>query len=123
MVKCFTCGKFMSITDKKCHVGHLIKAFDTNSTNFSVALEFENIGINCYQCNVYSGGRQDIMKEKLTLIHGKDKIEKLYIKKHNYMNLDKFVMGYYSGLYKKLLGSMIERKGDPWAKKTAIRTY
>lgn len=117
LVRCYTCGKSMLITDKKCHAGHWIKVFDTNSTNFSVAFEEENIGINCHQCNVYSGGRQDIMKEKLIQRYGKKSIDNLLIKKHNYCKLDIVSLVYWDQHYEKKLKQLIEKKGNPWKKK------
>lgn len=112
IVKCFTCGRFMPVADKKTHAGHLIKFTDSKS----VCMDEENIGVQCYYCNRMQGGRQDLMKEKLIQIHGEEKINTLYIKRHNITNLDKFTMDLFAGIYKKKFNDLLKELNikNPW---------
>lgn len=118
-IKCFTCGKVMHITDKNCHAGHFIKVFDGNSTNFAVAFDMPNIGINCYQCNHFFGGRPDVMEKQLIKIWGQKDIDMLYIKKRNPCKLDKFTLSLFHDFYKRKFDELVKIKGSPWKIKSA----
>lgn len=110
IARCFTCGKPLQINTKEAQCGHLIKYTDSKAT----ALEFTNLGVQCSACNRYHGGRQDIMKDQLTLMHGEKEIEKLYIKRHNFCKLDKVSLDYWARYYKKLFNDLVKVKGNPW---------
>lgn len=117
VIKCDTCGKFMNVTDKRCHAGHFIKVFDSNSSNFAVAFEKENIGVQCSQCNYYEGGRPEKMEKSLERRFGKEAIERLRIKKHNVMRLNRVTLEIIADNYESELADLITKKGNPWKKK------
>ena len=113
MVACMTCNRpWMPVKGKQTHAGHLIKFTDSKA----VCLEFENVGVQCSSCNRYHGGRQDLLRERLSRIHGKEVIDSLYVKKNNFMKLDAFTLEYYADFYKqKFEQLLIDRKiKSPW---------
>ena len=113
IVACMTCNRsWMPVKDKNTHAGHLIKFTDSKS----VCLEFENVGVQCYRCNRHQGGKQDILRRKLSQIHGLEAIDKLYIQKNNFMKLDKFVLDYYAQFYKEKFDQLLIERNikDPW---------
>lgn len=114
IAKCITCGKFMKINDKECCTGHLIKVFDGNSTNFSTAFEENNVRPQCNSDNRYHGGKPDLMYRNLVLEIGQEKIDQLYIKKHNSMKLDKFLLEIIYKEYKSKFDELVKIKGNPW---------
>ena len=118
IVFCITCGKPMDITDKDCCTGHLIKAFDGNSTNFSTAFEYHNCAPQCNQiCNRHGHGKPDIMYRKLVEKYGQDNIDRLYLQKTSSLQLDKFTMDLFKNEFKQKFESLVKIKGNPWLKK------
>jgi hypothetical protein len=113
-VFCTTCGKPMFVNDKQSCTGHLIKVFDGNSTNFSVAFDEFNSAPQCSHCNRYLSGRPDVMLRKLTEKYGSQEIEKLYIKKNNSLKLDKWILDLLYIEYKKKFDELVKIKGNPW---------
>jgi len=113
IAQCFTCGKVLQINTSDCHCGHLIKVTDSQATAF----DFSNCGVQCMRCNRYMGGRQDIMYHKLVEIHGKEAIEKLYIRKWNICKLDKFTMEILAKEWKQKFEELVFKKGNPWKNK------
>jgi len=113
-VKCSTSGKILKINEANCHCGHLIKVFDAGRTNFATAFDFENLAPQSIQDNRYSGGKPDIMRKWLEEKHGVNKIDSLYIKRHNICRLDKFTIDYWKVYYKSLFDNLVKEKGNPW---------
>ena len=118
VVRCSTCGKFMMVNSKTCHVGHFIKVFDGNSTNFSVALEFTNVGPQCQRDNTFMGGRQDVMIKWLEEEHGKDAIDNLYDLKRQPFTLDDYTLDKIAEEYKRKFYNLLDERGwkNPWSK-------
>jgi hypothetical protein len=77
VVFCATSGKPMLITSKECHCGHYVKVRDMNNTNYSVALNFHNVGPQSHRDNTHGGGRQDLMREWLVKQHGEEAIQEV----------------------------------------------
>lgn len=113
-VFCITCGKPMLINSKESCTGHLIKVFDGNKSNFSVAFEEINSAPQCSTCNRYHGGKPDIMLRKLIEKYGQKEIDRLYIKRHNPMKLDKFTLDLIYKEYKRKYDELVLIKGEYW---------
>lgn len=111
---CFTCNKIIDITSKNCHAGHYHKVFDGNQTNFAVAFDERNVGIQCYQCNRFGGGKQDVMRQRLIDIWGENSIKKLDIKKRNWCKLDKSTLKIIAEDIEKKFKALKNKKGNPW---------
>lgn len=108
--KCFTSGKILQINTKEAHCGHLIKVTESYATAF----EFTNVGVQCLRDNRYFGGKQDLMYKKLVEIHGKENIDKLYIKKNNICKLGKFELDVLAHYWKGQFNELVKIKGNPW---------
>ena len=114
IIQCATSGKFYQLPDKRIHLGHYIKVFDTNNTHFATAFDEKNVLPQSYQDNNYSSGRPDIMRKKLIEMHGLNEIEKLEIKSKNYCNLGKFELQLISDEYRNKFNLLATQKGNPW---------
>lgn len=112
--RCSTCNNFYSVNDKKLHVGHLIKVFDGNSSNFSVCFDERNVGPQCYKCNVKKGGNELKMLDFIEDLHGKGTYENLKQKSRiPYYGFSKDISSikdYYHAKFNELK----KIKGDPW---------
>jgi hypothetical protein len=117
--RCCTCGKLMLVNSRNCHVGHYIKVFDGNNTNYSTAFLELNVGPQCDQCNHYRGGSMDEMAVYIKNKHGKDTMEKLMEIKRQPMKLDAALLEDISSKYKAKFKDILEEKGiqNPWKKR------
>lgn len=89
ITKCCTCGKILQVNKRNCHLGHWIKVYDGNSTNFNTSFEETNTGPQCDQCNNYKGGQQEEMYFYLRSNYGQEEIDRLYSIKRIPLRLDK----------------------------------
>lgn len=117
IVSCSTSpGQSYHVTDRRIHVGHLIKWRDGNSTNNSTALLFENLAPQNHIDNTMHGGKPDIMKEWLIERHNEEIVNNLYILKSRALKLDKYLLFEISEQYKKKFNSLLRERNisDPW---------
>ncbi len=114
VVKCYTSGKFYQLPDKRVHLGHYIKVFNTTSTHLATAFDERNVLTQSYQDNRYSSGKPDIMRKELIRIHGESNIENLEIKSKNFCKIDKFMLDLISMEYKQKFEELAKIKGNPW---------
>ena len=70
LVKCATSGALFHVSSPNLHAGHCIKVYDGNNTNLSVALDYRNVLPQSSKDNVYSGGKPEIMRDKINQIFG-----------------------------------------------------
>lgn len=70
IVKCATSGALFHVSSPSLHAGHCIKVYDSNSTNFSVAFDHRNVLPQSGKDNVYSGGKPEVMRDKIDLLYG-----------------------------------------------------
>jgi hypothetical protein len=117
-VRCCTCGKLMKITSRECHVGHYIKVFDGNSTNYSVAFVEVNTAPQCLKCNKHMGGRQDEMAQWIKKKYGIKTLQELWEIKKLPLKLDAAYMKEIADTYKKKFKDYIREHNirDPWGK-------
>jgi hypothetical protein len=118
-VQCCTCGKWMNVTSRDCHVGHYVKVFDGNSTNYSTAFVEANTAPQCSQCNRYNGGRQDEMAVFIDKKHGEGTVTWLMELKRLPLKLDGAYLEEIKETYKEKFKNCLEQRGinDPWKKK------
>jgi len=104
------------ITDRNIAVGHCIKVFDGNSTNYSVAFEPFNVCPQSVQQNIYFGGNPEVMKVFLEEQHGIGTIEFLENKKRESFRLDKYTLDEISKKYIKLFNDELRLRkiNNPW---------
>ena len=116
MVRCCTSGRFMKVNSQKCHVGHFVKVFDGNSTNYAVAFDFINVGPQSMQDNTFRGGRQDVMYQWLVSEHGKEEVDNLFQKKHEVFRLDDATLNEIAREYKEKFDNLLVERGwkNPW---------
>jgi hypothetical protein len=117
-VRCCTSGREMTIARADCHCGHYIKVREGNSTNYSTAFDFRNLGPQTLQDNTYMGGRQDLMREWLVKQHGEEAIKDLEAKRHTVCRLDKATLDYWSDYYRNKFNELLKERGikNPWKK-------
>jgi hypothetical protein len=113
-VKCATCTSIKHVSDKELHLGHLIKVFDGNSSNFSVAFDERNVLPQCSKCNTFQGGRELEMLEAIKKKFGNDVYDQLKFKKRQFYKLDKVELKEISDHYREKLKKIKEIKGDFW---------
>ena len=118
-VRCSTCGKWMAVNSKNCHVGHYIKVFDGNSTNYSTAFVEANTAPQCLRCNKYMGGRQDEMAVWIKEKYGLKTLQELWELKKLPLKLDAAYLKEIADTYKKKYQNYIREYNidDPWKKK------
>lgn len=115
LVQCSTSGRWYSPNDRNIHVGHFIKVFDTNRTNFATAFHELNVAPQCAQDNTYSGGKPDVMRKWLVNKYGEDLIQSMEIQSHNVAKLGKFELDIYKKKYKDKFKKLVKLKGgNPW---------
>jgi hypothetical protein len=117
-VRCCTCGKLMRIDSRECHVGHYIKVFDGNSTNYAIAFVEANTGPQCLRCNKFMGGRQDEMAVWIKNKYGQDTLDKLYELKRLPLKLTDAYLQEIADEYKKKFYSYLKENNlqNPWKK-------
>lgn len=103
------------ITDKRICVGHFIKVFDGNSSNYSTAFMFINVGPQSTQENL-NGGNEIEMSKWVEKTHGKGTVEFLNNKKHKPLKLDKYTLDEIAKKYLKLKNELLKQRNikNPW---------
>ena len=106
------------ITDRNICVGHFVKVFDSNSSNYSTAFDFRNVGPQSIQQNIHFGGNQHEMKKWVDRIHGEGTSKELEAKSKQPFKLDKYTLDIiaeeYKAKFKELLISRVI--SNPWKK-------
>ena len=92
LIQCRTSGTWYEADSGKIHLGHYIKVYDGNSTNFATAFDDRNVLPQSSRDNRYFSGKPDVMRKELIKDWGEEEIEKLEQKKHNFCRLDKFTL-------------------------------
>lgn len=116
MVRCSTNPNLeYKINDKRICVGHYIKVFDANSSNYSTAFDFRNVAPQSVQENL-NGGNMEMMAKFIDKIHGHGTAELLRAKKNEPFKLDDFTFNEISKKYLKLKNELLTMKGisNPW---------
>jgi hypothetical protein len=117
-VQCCTCGKWMKVNSRECHLGHYIKVFDGNNTNYAIAFVEADTGPQCLKCNKYMGGRQDEMAQWIKKKYGIKTLQELWEIKKLPLKLDdvylKEIADKYRGKYYNYLREYNIQ--DPWKK-------
>ncbi|MCF8299354.1 MAG: recombination protein NinG [Saprospiraceae bacterium] len=118
-IRCSTCGKLMLINSKECHVGHYIRVFDGNSTNYSTAFVEANTAPQCLRCNKYMGGRQDEMAKWITEKYDLKTLQELWELKKLPLKLDAAYLKEVADRYKEKYHNYLREHNieDPWKKK------
>lgn len=117
-VQCCTCGKWMAVNSRECHLGHYIKVFDGNSTNYAIAFVIPDTGPQCVQCNHYRGGRQDEMAQYLKKKYGPGIIDELHELKRLPLKLDDAYLAEVADTYRKKFYDYLQEHNlkNPWKK-------
>lgn len=116
MAQCSTDPSFYcEIFKKDICVGHFIKVFDTNSTNYATAFDFRNVGPQSKNEND-RGGNMDAMAVWVEKIHGLGTVEELKQLKRSAFKLDKYTLDEISKKYLALFNEELKRRGikSPW---------
>lgn len=113
-VKCCTSGLEYKVNDANMHCGHFIKVFDSNSTNYSTAFEFKNLGPQCSRDNTKLGGRPEVMSKWIDHMHGEGTSKWLEQEKHKAYKLDLTELEYWAKHYRELFNELVKEKGNPW---------
>ena len=114
-VMCSTSGQFLEFPKKNVHVGHYIKVYDGNSSNFATAFEEKNVMPQRGDHNTYQGGKQDVMAGSIEKYWGKGTIDFLNIKRHNICKMGKFELDIIKEIYEKKYLKLANTKGDPFS--------
>ena len=109
-VQCCTSGRWYELNDKNIQCGHYKKS----DQHRAVALEFKNVGPQCYQDNKYFSGKPEVMSKWIEKTHGKGTLEWLDIKKNNKCELNKLTLDLFKEEYKKKFNDLVKIKGNPW---------
>jgi len=116
MVQCSTNPSvYCEIFKKDICVGHFIKVFDTNSTNYATAFEFRNVGPQSKVEND-NGGNMPVMEQWIESTHGSGTVEELKRLKRNAFKLDKYTLDEISKKYLALFNEELKRRNikNPW---------
>lgn len=119
-VRCSTNHAYIyRITDRRICVGHFIKVFDQNSTNYATAFDFRNVLPQSDQENRYKNGNEQEMAKQIELVHGEGTCELLIQKKHEPFKLDKYTLDEISSVYLKKKKELLTERGwnDPWKRR------
>jgi hypothetical protein len=116
--KCCTCGTIKTLNNKELHTGHWIKVFNSNSTNYSTAFEFTNLGPQCSKCNRWNGGHERLMQIWLTEKHGPGEVSRLTILSNKAFKLDDYTLAKIAGEYRLKFNNLLQEKNwkNPWKK-------
>jgi len=113
--RCATCGVFKEPNDKKLHLGHLVKVFNGNSSNFSTAFDEKNVAPQCYKCNVMMGGNELKMLDFLEDKHGKGNYDELRAKARKPFFHFNTAIDYIKEEYQTKFKEIVKEKGfNPW---------
>jgi hypothetical protein len=118
VVQCCTCKNYKRVNDRKMHVGHWIKVFNGNSSNYSVAFEYNNTGPQCLQCNKFMGGREIDMMDWIEFNHGEDEIKRLRSLSKQPFKLDDYTLKKIADEYREGFYGFLKEKGwdNAWKK-------
>lgn len=116
VTKCSTCGKYMNVNSRTCHLGHYYKVFDANNSNFSLAFSETNVAAQCVQCNYYRGGREAEMLDFLTKKHGEKVIQEMNIKRKQATRVTDADLKDIAKIYRLKYKEFLQEKGiaDLW---------
>jgi len=115
-VRCSTNPNLIyKITDKRICVGHFIKVFDANSSNYSTAFLFTNVGPQSTQENL-NGGNEIAMSKWIEKTHGEGTVEFLNNEKHKPFKLDKYTLDEIAKKYLNMKNELFKEKNlkNPW---------
>lgn len=103
------------VRDSNICVGHYLKVFDANSTNFSTAFEFKNVAPQSRSQNE-NGGNMEIMAKWIEQTHGAGTVEELKQIRRQPFKLDKYTLDEISKKYLALFNEELKRRGvrNPW---------
>ncbi len=101
---CQTCGR--SYTGKMMHAGHFIQAFGHNS----VFLTRANVYAQCYACNIWGNGKQEILREVVIKRFGKKVEEELWKKAREIKKFDKKELKEIAEIYKNKVKELENKK-------------
>lgn len=104
------------ITDKRICVGHYIKVFDANSTNYSTAFHFKNVAPQSVQDNIYKGGNMEEMAKWLDLTHGEGTAKEMEQLSRTPLKLDKYELDKIAQKYKQKFKDELNKRNitNPW---------
>lgn len=120
MVRCATNPSLeYKINDKRICVGHFIKVFEANSSNYSTAFDFRNVLPQSDQENRFKNGNEPEMEKAINRIHGEGTSDIIKQKKHEPFRLDKYTLSEISKEYLKKKKELLTERGwsDPWKSK------
>ena len=115
-VRCSTNPSLIyKITDKRICVGHFIKVFDSNSSNYSTAFLFVNVAPQSTQENL-RGGNEIEMSKWIEKTHGEGTVAFLNDEKHKPFKLDKYTLDEIAKKYLNLKNELltIRQIKNPW---------
>ncbi len=103
------------INDSRICVGHYLKVFDANSTNFSTAFEFRNVAPQSRAENE-NGGNMETMAKWIENTHGIGTVEELKQIRRTPLRLDIYTLDEISKKYKSLFEVELKRRNvkSPW---------
>lgn len=103
------------VKDSNICVGHYLKVYDANSTNFSTAFEFRNVAPQSRSENE-NGGNMEKMAKWIEEKHGAGTVEELKQIRRKPFKLDKYTLDQISKHYLKLFNEELTRRNikNPW---------
>lgn len=103
------------VNDPNIVVGHYLKVFDGNSSNFSTAFEFRNVAPQSRKENDL-GGNMEAMAQWIEDVHGFGTVEELKKIRRTPLKLDKYTLDQISKKYLDLFNEELKRRGikSPW---------
>ena len=103
------------VKDSNICVGHYLKVFDANSTNFATAFEFRNVAPQSRAQNE-NGGNMEVMAQWIEKTHGSGTVEELKQIKRTAFKLDKTTLEEISKKYLALFNEELLRRKikNPW---------
>ncbi len=116
--QCATSGKWFDLYDsvdrKKLHLGHYIKVYNGNSTNFSTAFDERNVAPQRDYDNRKLGGNQIKMREFLVAKFGEKNIYELEALSKQPKKIDGLDLKILSKVYREKYNKLSIKKGNPW---------
>lgn len=104
------------VNSKFICVGHWIKVFDSNSTNYSVAFDERNVLPQSVQQNIHFSGNMEEMSKAINRIHGEGTTDILLAKKRESFRLDKSTLDEIATIYKQKKKELLTERNikSPW---------
>lgn len=94
LVSCCTCPK--KTEWKKIQCGHYI-----SRKKMAVRWELKNTGPQCLSCNIFNQGEQVKFRLFLVKTYGESEVERIELKSHNKMKLERFTLSYLINEFKE----------------------